>query len=58
MLQVQVLEENLQAAYMFNTGRSYRADNFLGITRDKAELTFHIWAPHAKAKHLCLCRFA
>lgn len=52
MLKVQVPEENLQAAYLFNTGQSYRADKFFGITRDKAELTFRVWAPHAKAVHL------
>lgn len=52
MLKPHVLNESLQAAYLFNTGQSYRADKFLGVTRNGQELTFRVWAPHAEEIHL------
>ena len=52
MLKPHVLNESLQAAYLFNTGQSYRADKFFGVTRNGQELTFRVWAPHAEEIHL------
>ncbi|MBC6499502.1 hypothetical protein H7R52_15100 [Weissella confusa] len=44
--------DKLNQPVLFNTGQSYCADKFLGVTRNGQELTFRVWAPHAEEIHL------